>query len=218
MSSVLHPHPPDNNPGTPTRPDNGYQREDKSVLRLPEYKLSTISQVLKYQLPSYQEHPVLQESRESYASMSESPRCRSSLLLVAKHGEGGHSVPNIMTNTSCDYPYRPLLTPCTQGLPNFTESVRSLNTSPIPIITTSHESPPDPGQALPGLQRIIRQRSNPENKTHKCCLSTSPSLSPRARRRSFIPGVGTERLASVVSDSIKLNGTIGQLKQVCFRP
>ena len=149
------------------------------------------------------------------ASVSESPRCRtSSILLMAKHGEGGHSVPNMkhMTDGSCDYPYRPLLTPC-----SYDGSIRSLNTTPpIPIITTSHEndSPTAEDCGSHGPIRVIRQRSNPENKSDKSRISPTPSLSPKFRRKSYIPGVGNDAFASVVADSLKLNGTIGQLKQV----
>ena len=152
--------------------------------------------------------------------MSESPRCRAnSLLLIAKHGEGGHSVPNMdqMADGSCDYPYRPLLTPGGQGEQHFTGSRRSLNTTPaIPIITTSHDSPL--GEE-PGLHRILRQRSNPENKSEKCSPSPCTALSPGSRRKSFFPGLGTkEKFAAVVTDSLRLNGAIGQFKQVQCTP
>ena len=228
MSTLLHP-PPAPQPAcaaedavktSPKQPsvevtssrDNGYQSEDPSILMLPSYKMCTLSQVCRHHTqPCLTQLSPLQESRESYASM-ESPRCRaSSLLLMAKqtkHGEGGHSTPNmeLVTDSSCDYPYRPLLTPCSQEGPHFTESVRSLSTiPPIPIIAY----PPGEEQ---GLQRIIRQRSNPEHKSQKC--NHSPKLSPDSRRKSFIPGVGSERFASVVTDSLKLNGAAGQFKQV----
>ena len=60
--------------------------------------------------------------------------------------------------------------------------------------------------------RVIRQSSNPES---ACEVSSPlPTPSPAGRRKSFIPGVGRDRLASVVTESIKLNGAIHQMKEV----
>ena len=60
--------------------------------------------------------------------------------------------------------------------------------------------------------RVIRQSSNPESVCEKS--SPLPTPSPAGRRKSFIPGVGRDKLATVVSESIKLNGAIHQMKEV----
>ena len=66
-----------------------------------------------------------------------------------------------------------------------------------------------------GTQRVIRQSSNPESVWETSSSSPLPTPSPAGRRKSFIPGVGRgDKLASVVSESLRLNGAIHQMKEV----
>ena len=66
-----------------------------------------------------------------------------------------------------------------------------------------------------GTQRVIRQSSNPESVWETSSSSPLPTPSPAGRRKSFIPGVGRgDKLATVVSESIRLNGAIHQMKEV----
>ena len=88
--------------------------------------------------------------------------------------------------------------------------------------------------------RLLRTHSDPEEVRHKAsdivfhwsdhtdhssiligqgggaCGSPLPTPSPAGRRKSYIPGLGTtsSKFASVVEDTIKLNGAAHPVKEV----
>ena len=63
--------------------------------------------------------------------------------------------------------------------------------------------------------RLLRTHSDPEEGGGQCG-SPLPTPSPGRRRKSYIPGLGTtsSKFASVVEDTIKLNGAAHPVKEV----
>ena len=98
-------------------------------------------------------------------------------------------MPSMEHARSCDLPYQPLHS----GTSSVTEShclhrLESFDTED---------------------GRLIRQRSNPDQENFGSPL---PTPSPSHRRRSYIPGISRDRLATVVSESVKLNGVVCSLQ------